>query len=91
MAAAPALRSVREDAAEHFRSVLSGTASRAFKMASGAGPRASNHFRFRCGRPGRWRGGRVGGRDVSGGNSPRYASAVASSGSGPRQLRSRDW
>lgn len=51
MAAAPALLSVLERAAEHFRSVLCGAASRPSKMAAGAGPRASNHFRFRCGGP----------------------------------------
>lgn len=50
-AAAPALRSVREGAAGDFRSVLRGTASGASKMAARADPRASNHFRFRRGRP----------------------------------------
>lgn len=91
VAAAPAFRSVREGVTEHFRSVLRGTASRASKMAAGAGPRASNHFRFRCERPTRWLGCHVGGRDVSGGNSPCCASAFASSGSGPRQFSSRTW
>lgn len=38
-------------AAGDFRSVLRGTASGASKMAARADPRASNHFRFRRGRP----------------------------------------
>ncbi|XP_023377405.1 MORN repeat-containing protein 1 [Pteropus vampyrus] len=59
-------------------------------MAAWAGPRASNHFRFRRWRSGGWRGGPLGGRNVSGGNAPRRAVAVASSGSEPARIRSRD-
>ena len=89
-AAAPALRTVREGPAEYFRSVPCGTASGASKMAVGAELGASNHFRFRCRCPGRWRGGPLDGRDVSGGNAPCCACVLVSSGSGPAELQSRD-
>lgn len=59
-------------------------------MAAGAGPRASNHFRFRCRGPGRWRGGPLRRRVVSGGNTPCRAGAGDFFGSRPGVLRSRD-
>lgn len=59
-------------------------------MAVGAELGASNHFRFRCRCPGRWRGGPLDGRDVSGGNAPCCACVLVSSGSGPAELQSRD-
>lgn len=63
---------------------------RASNMAAGAGPRASNHFRFRCRAPGRWRGGPLRRRVVSGGNTPCRAGADDFFGSRPGVLRSRD-
>lgn len=63
---------------------------RASNMAAGAEPRTSNHFRFRYRRPVRWRGSPLGGRVVSGGNTPYRAGAGAFFGSRPGLLRSRD-
>lgn len=60
-------------------------------MAVGAEPRASNHFRFRCGAPGPLAGPCPRRKGRHGGSAACCSCVVASKGSGPAELHSTDY